>query len=121
MKEAHTCNIDYHTMTITNEQLEKHQLSNKCWICDNSYGEMYEGYKYELVDKKYIMVCDKYGNPVKEMKQSFKVKRHNHFTGNYHSSICSKCNIQIKDTNKIPVFFYNRNYDKKYFQVISKL
>ena len=44
-----------------------------------------------------------------------KVKHHNHFTGLYHSSICSKCNLQIKDDIKIPVFFHNLNYDKNLF------
>lgn len=44
-----------------------------------------------------------------------KVKHHNHFTGDYHSTICSDCNIQIKDKIKIPVFFHNLNYDKNIF------
>lgn len=44
-----------------------------------------------------------------------KVKHHNHFTGKYHSPLCTNCNIQIKDTIKIPVFFHNLNYDKNIF------
>ena len=44
-----------------------------------------------------------------------KVKHHNHFTGNYHSPLCTNCNIQIKDKIKIPVFFHNLNYDKNIF------
>lgn len=44
-----------------------------------------------------------------------KVKHHNHFTGEYHSPLCNACNIQIKDSIKIPVFFHNLNYDKNVF------
>lgn len=86
MKKAQELNKDFKKMIITNEQLESHNSNDKCWICDTSYS-----YK------------------------NFKVKHHNHFTGKYHSSICSKCNIQIKDTIKIPVFFHNLNYDKNIF------
>ena len=86
MKTAQELNKDFKKMIITNEQLEAHNSNDKCWICNTSYD-----YK------------------------NFKVKHHNHFTGKYHSTICSTCNIKIKDTIKIPVFFHNLNYDKNIF------
>jgi hypothetical protein len=70
-------------MIITPEQLEQHKAIDDCWICKIQFNH-----------------------------RNFKVKHHNHFTGIYNSSVCSDCNIQIKDSIKIPVFFHNLNYDK---------
>ena len=86
MKNAQEQHKDFKTMIITPEQIEAHNLVDDCCICQRPFT-----YK------------------------NFKVKHHNHFTGKYHSSICSECNIQIKDTIKIPVFFHNLNYDKNIF------
>ena len=86
MKIAQELNKDFRTMKITPKQIEEHNLIDDCWVCKRPFNF-----------------------------RNFKVKHHNHFTGNYHSSICSECNIQIKDTIKIPVFFHNLNYDKNIF------
>jgi hypothetical protein len=86
MKAAQEQNKDFRTMIITPEQLEQHKAIDECWICKTQFNF-----------------------------KNFKVKHHNHFTGKYHSSICSNCNIQIKDSIKIPVFFHNLNYDKNIF------
>ncbi len=83
MKTAKEQHKTFQTMIITPEQIEAHNLDNDCCcICQRPFT-----YK------------------------NFKVKHHNHFADKYHSSICSECNIQIKDTIKIPVFFHNLNYD----------
>ena len=93
MKTAQEQHKNFKTMIITPEQLEQHKAIDECWICKTQFNF-----------------------------RNFKVKHHNHFTGKYHSSICSDCNIQIKDSIKIPVFFHNLNYDKKHiFQVIIQL
>ena len=86
MKAAQEQHKDFRTMIITPEQLEQHKAIDECWICKTQFNF-----------------------------KNFKVKHHNHFTGKYHSSICSNCNIQIKDSIKIPVFFHNLNYDKNIF------
>jgi hypothetical protein len=86
MKAAQDKHIDFKTMIITPEQIDEHNKINDCYLCQRRFNF-----------------------------KNFKVKHHNHFTGKYHSSICSECNIQIKDTIKIPVFFHNLNYDKNIF------
>ncbi len=65
-------------MIITLEQLEQHKAIDNCWICKTQFNF-----------------------------KKIKVKHHDHFTGKYHSSICSDCNMQIKNSIKIPVFFHN--------------
>ena len=75
-----------YTIKMTPEQKVEHKNNTECCLCS----------------------C-KYSNENK------KVRHHNHNTGQYHSAICSNCNIQIKDTVKIPVFFHNLNYDKNVF------
>ena len=74
MKTARELHKDFKTMIITPEQIEEHKSVDDCWVCKRPFN-----YK------------------------NFKVKHHNHFTGKYHSSICSECSIQIKDSCKIPV------------------
>jgi len=77
---------NYKKMIITKENEDEHKQSKKCWICNTQYS-----------------------------KDNYKVRHHNHDTGLYHSTICSACNIQIKDTWQIPVMFHNLNYDKNVF------
>ena len=86
MKTARELHKDFKAMIITPEQIEEHKSIDDCWVCKRPFNF-----------------------------RNFKVKHHNHFTGKYHSSICSECNIQIKDCCKIPVFFHNLNYDKNIF------
>ena len=73
-------------MIINREQQEEFKKCTSCWICKSSFS-----------------------------KENCKVRHHNHNTGLYHSTICNNCNIQIKDTIKIPVLFHNLNYDKNIF------
>jgi len=73
-------------MIISREQQEEFKSCKSCWICKSSFH-----------------------------KDNCKVRHHNHNTALYHSTICNNCNIQIKDTIKIPVLFHNLNYDKNIF------
>lgn len=75
-----------YNIIMSEEQKEEHKCCSSCWICKNQFTS----------DNK-------------------KVRHHNHSTGQYHSALCSNCNIQIKDKVKIPVFFHNLNYDKNVF------
>ena len=41
-----------------------------------------------------------------------KVHDHDHISGKYRGAAHNKCNLQLRNTNKIPVFFHNfRGYD----------
>ena len=66
MKTAQEPHRDFKTMIITPEQLEQHNAIDDCWICKTQFNF-----------------------------KVFIVKHHNHFTGKYHSSICSDCSIEI--------------------------
>lgn len=73
-------------MIISEEQKQQHNNCKSCWLCKKSF-----------------------------TTENKKVRHHNHNTGHFHSTICNKCNIQIKDKPKIPVFFHKLNYDKNVF------
>lgn len=80
------------TIIMNEEQKRQHQECKCCHLCN---------YEFDTKNNK--------------------VRHHNHNTGEFHSTICNNCNIQIKDRIKIPVMFHNLNYDKnifmKYLQV----
>lgn len=73
------------TIIMNEKQKIEHNACKDCWVCRKSFNKVQ------------------------------KVRHHNHNTGHYHSAICSGCNIQIKDTIKIPVMFHNLDYDKNVF------
>ena len=75
-----------YNIIISDKQKDEHYKCKSCWLCKDTFNT-----------------------------NNKKVRHHNHNTGEYHSAICTKCNIQIKDTVKIPVFFHNLNYDKNVF------
>lgn len=72
--------------SMTEKEKQEHKSCNYCWVCNGEF-----------------------------TTENKKVKHHCHNTGKYHSTICNNCNLQIKDTIKIPVFFHNLNYDKNIF------
>jgi hypothetical protein len=77
----------YHNHIIMSEADKcEYRKSTQCWICKCQYSH-----------------------------ENRKVRHHNHDTGLYHSTICTNCNIQIKDKWDIPVMFHNLNYDKNVF------
>lgn len=68
---------------LTNEQENKFQEAKECYICE------------------------------KEFQESYKIKEHNHLTGEYRGAACQSCNSKEGKSSKIiPVFFHNgSNYD----------
>ena len=55
-------------------------------------------------------ICNKFINPGDEKNQ--KVRDHDHVTGEYIGPAHNQCNLQAKQTYKIPIFFHNfRGYD----------
>lgn len=77
---------DVNNIIMTDEEKKLHKNCKECWIC-----------------------CDKFNS------NNIKVRHHNHITGKYHSTICNRCNLQVKPKIKIPVMFHNLNYDKNVF------
>ncbi|KAE9521294.1 hypothetical protein AGLY_018313 [Aphis glycines] len=74
-------------LTMTKEEEKTHQECNTCNLC------------------KCILVSGE------------KVRDHNHLTGKFRQTLCSKCNLELQQPKFVPVFFHNlSNYDS-YFIV----
>ena len=64
---------------------------------------------YAAADKCYL--CDKPFGAATD-KKNCKVRDHDHITGKFRGAAHSRCNLQLRKTIKIPVFFHNfRGYD----------
>ena len=72
---------------ITDEQLNEHNKIKNCNYCSCSFTE-----------------------------ENKKVMHHDHITGDYISSICNKCNLQLKYKNFLPIYIHNcKGYDGHFF------
>src|SRR5271165_1699195 len=72
-------------MILTTKQIEKHNITTKCYVCHENFTD-------------------------EEEKR--KVRDHCHVSGKYRGAACNTCNLQMKLTRKIPVVFHNlRGYD----------
>ena len=77
--------MDNQRMVFTEEDREKHENATECHICHHSFG----------------------GAPAFS-----KVRDHNHYTGLYRGAAHQKCNLLMRKSYKVPVFFHNfRGYD----------
>ena len=80
-------------INMTPEEQEAHNNTGKCWICDGPFKN------YEPGDTGGL----------------WKVRDHDHITGQYRGAAHSKCNQQLRISpyhTPIPVFFHNlKNYD----------
>ena len=80
-------------LEMTKEEQEAHNNTGKCWICDGPFRSYKDGDCHGL----------------------WKVKDHDHITGEYRGPAHSKCNQQLRIDpfrTPIPVFFHNlKNYD----------
>ena len=71
-------------LIMSEEEEERFQLTNSCWICDKLF---------DVGDDK--------------------VRYHCHITGKYRGAAHWSCNINLKLSKKIPVIFHNlRGYDR---------
>jgi len=78
------------TMNITDEEEKTHQECIECNLC-----------KCSIVGIE-------------------KVRDHDHLTGKFRQSLCSKCNLTLQQPKFVPVFFHNlSNYDSHY--IITQL
>ena len=80
-------------LEMTKEEQEAHNNTGKCWICDRPFRSYKDGDCHGL----------------------WKVRDHDHITGEYRGPAHSKCNQQLRIDpfrTPIPVFFHNlKNYD----------
>ena len=55
-------------------------------------------------------------------KDNYKVRDHNHITGEYRGAACNECNLKLRLSNTIPVVFHNlKGYDSHLLmQIIGK-
>jgi len=86
------------------DQCLKFLFSNQRMIFDAKAKEL-----YDTADRCYL--CDKPFGAATD-KKNCKVRDHDHITGKFRGAAHSKCNLQLRKTIKIPVFFHNfRGYD----------
>ena len=80
-------------LEMTPEDWYKHNTTDNCWICDGPFEDYSDGDTHCL----------------------WKVKDHDHITGEYPGAAHSKCNLLVRIEpyhTPIPVFFHNlKNYD----------
>ena len=83
---------DKKPLALTSEEEYLYQEATKCWICGKSF-------QYE-----------------KEAWKEWKVRDHDHFTGEFRGAAHNKCNLRIQDRLVIPVIAHNLSkYDLKLF------
>ena len=67
-------------MTITQQQQHEFYVANQCWICNDEWGEG---------------------------EEEQKVRDHCHYTGKYPGAAHSKCNLRLRRSRIIPIFYHN--------------
>ena len=83
---------------MSEEQKMNHKKATICFECKKSFSQ------YEKVEKGQKM------NPLT------KVKHHDHITGEFISSLCYECNINLQYKKFIPVYIHNlKGYDSHLF------
>ena len=74
-------------MFLSNEKYYEHRNATVCYVCHEEF-----------------------------TKENYKVRDHNHLTGDYRGPAHLKCNFKIRNPNFIPVFMHNlSNYDSHLF------
>ena len=80
-------------LEMTPEDWDRHRAADLCWVCDGQFEDYQPGDTHGL----------------------WKVKDHDHITGEYRGAAHSKCNLLLRIDayhTPIPVFFHNlKNYD----------
>ena len=80
-------------LEMSKEDRDRHNTTDNCWVCDGPFRPYKDGDKHGL----------------------WKVKDHDHITGEYRGAAHSKCNLLLRIEpyhTPIPVFFHNlKNYD----------
>ena len=80
-------------LEMTKEDRDRHRAADLCWVCDGPFRPYKDGDNHGL----------------------WKVKDHDHITGEYRGAAHSKCNLLLRIEpyhTPIPVFFHNlKNYD----------
>ena len=96
-------------MELTDDDMEYHVHSDKCWIC----GLPFEA-PTEMRNKDGTQKMNKDGT-VKKNSSLIKVRDHCHFTGKYRGPAHQKCNLFLRQTKFVPVVFHNlKGYDSHF-------
>ena len=80
---------------VENENLQNYLLENELFE-DEEQDEQFEP-EDELTDEEIERI----------KKKGWKVRDHDHWTGQYRGAAHSGCNIALRKTRKIPVIFHN--------------
>ena len=91
---------------VENENLQKYLLENELLV-DEEQDEEFEP-EDDLTDEEIDRI----------KKKGWKVRDHDHWTGQYRGAAHSGCNIALRKTRKIPVIFHNLT-GKFYFLIYS--
>ena len=80
-------------LEMTKEDRDRHNTTDNCWVCDGPFKDYHPG----------------------DTGGMWKVRDHDHITGEYRGAAHSKCNLLLRiepHHTPIPVFFHNlKNYD----------
>ena len=80
-------------LEMTKEDRDRHNTTDNCWVCDGPFKDYHPG----------------------DTGGMWKVRDHDHITGEYRGAAHSKCNLLLRIEpyhTPIPVFFHNlKNYD----------
>jgi len=76
--------ISRQPMSLSHDEEEKHKSAQSCSKCKSKFSD-----------------------------DCIKVRDHDHITGKYRQTLCSKCNLRLKlNRRELPIFFHNfKNYD----------
>ena len=95
-------NIPVKDMELTDDDMEYHIHSDRCWICELP------------IDSSPTVTKDKKGEEKKNYSMT-KVRDHCHFTGRYRGPAHQKCNLLLRRLKFVPVIFHNlKGYDSHF-------
>ena len=121
------CSVGYNVLSCFPQYNGKYQshLGEDCvdWFLDSMLQLAQDAMEFYFDEKRLVMtpmddldfdqakicwICGKEFDP----ERKDKVRDHDHITGNFRGAAHSRCNIRLRRTCKIPIFFHNlKGYD----------
>ena len=88
--------FDNKRLRMSDDDVKRHDAATLCYVCNGPFTTK----RTEQQSERSVVTA------------LAKVRDHDHITGEYRGAAHSKCNLQLRRTYKIPVFFHNfRGYD----------